>query len=63
MHCQQADLVCGLCGQVEACAALDRHREAETALQEAAQKDATFAQTKEFKSLAGQLAAHLQRLA
>lgn len=48
--------------QAEACAALGRYREAETALREAARKDATFAQTKEYKSLTMQLAAHLQRL-
>ena len=48
--------------QVEAHADLGRYREADTALEAAARRDPSFASTKEYKSLAEQLTAHLQGL-
>lgn len=48
--------------QVEAYAALGKHREADTALQAAAQRDPSFRETKEYKSLNTQLSAFVQKV-
>ncbi|CAL5228541.1 g11695 [Coccomyxa viridis] len=47
--------------QVEAYAALGKHREADTALQAAARRDPSFRETKEYKSLNTQLSAYVQK--
>jgi len=47
--------------QVEAYAALGKHREADTALQAAVRKDPSFRETKEYKSLNTQLSAYVQK--
>lgn len=48
---------------MEAYAALEKYREADSALQAAGEKDASFRETKEYKSLASQLSAQLQKVA
>jgi len=50
-----------VCFQVEAYAALGKHREADTALQAAVRKDPSFRETKEYKSLNTQLSAYVQK--
>ena len=48
--------------QVEAYAALGKHREADMALQAAARRDPFFRETKEYKSLNTQLSAYVQKV-